>query len=262
MILLHKYDFEPQNYNVYEIKPTIFPDNTSQVWQLPEGALYKMFSTIVWKFENESELIHVLQLGTLLKSLDIPTTLSIPYLPYARQDKDVANDKTFALKVFLDVLEKSNLFLHITTEDAHNPFKIGSIDNKIPNDVIQAVISKVNPDIICFPDKGASQRGYITNNLPTINLDKVRNQLTGNIEGLTYLGNLDLTGKSLLLLDDLCDGGRTFIEATKMLDKLGVSEVNLYVSHGIFSKGTNVLFESGIHRIFTREGEILNEVKR
>lgn len=259
MILLHKYDFEPQNYNVYEIKPTIFPDNTSQVWGLPEGALYKMFSTIVWKFENESELIHVLQLGTLLKSLNIPTTLSIPYLPYARQDKDVANDKTFALKVFLDVLEKSDLFLHITTEDAHNPLKIGSIDNKVPNDTIQAVISKVKPDIICFPDKGASQRGYTTNGLPTIFLDKKRNQLTGKIEGIEYNGDINVSGKRILILDDLCDRGGTFMSAAKLLKDLNSTEVILYTTHGIYSGGTKLIFDNGIDRIFNKNGEVTDE---
>ena len=42
-----------------------------------------------------------------------------------------------------------------------------------------------------------------------------------------------------LIVDDIIDGGRTFIELSKELVRKGIdkSQINLYVTHGIFSKG-------------------------
>ena len=41
-------------------------------------------------------------------------------------------------------------------------------------------------------------------------------------------------------MDDICDGGRTFIELAKALKVDGPRSVWLYVTHGIFSQGFGV----------------------
>jgi ribose-phosphate pyrophosphokinase len=43
-------------------------------------------------------------------------------------------------------------------------------------------------------------------------------------------------------VDDICDGGRTFIEISKALDGYQ-GELYLFVTHGIFSKGFEELFK-------------------
>lgn len=261
MIKLIKYGKELNEIFEHIVKPTIFPDATSQIWKLPENMLYfNQFAEIHWEFENESELFQVLQLAELVNRYN-PNHIGliIPYLPYGRQDKEVSNDKTFALSVFIDTLEKSKLFTYIITKDAHNPNTLRSIRNDLPNDVIQEIITKIKPDIICFPDKGASQRGYTVGNIATINLDKTRDNLTGRIEGLKYEGSISLKDCNILILDDICDGGGTFIGATKLLKDLGANEVSLFTTHGIYSKGTQILFDNGIDRVFNCKGEVLNE---
>jgi ribose-phosphate pyrophosphokinase len=45
------------------------------------------------------------------------------------------------------------------------------------------------------------------------------------------------------IVDDICDGGRTFIELSKELKKRNCGNVYLIISHGIFSKGIDVLRE-------------------
>jgi ribose-phosphate pyrophosphokinase len=66
----------------------------------------------------------------------------------------------------------------------------------------------------------------------------------------------NLKNKSVLIVDDICDGGRTFIEAAKLLYIEGVNNVYLYVTHGLFTKGIQILYDAGIKRIFTYKGEI------
>ena len=58
------------------------------------------------------------------------------------------------------------------------------------------------------------------------------------------------------MVDDLCDGGATFILLAKELLSKGAKEVHLFVSHGIFSRGLGVLFDAGIKRVFVKDGEM------
>jgi phosphoribosylpyrophosphate synthetase len=245
----------------HTVIPTIFPDGTSQVWKLPTEILedYSIPGKfkIIWYFESEGELIHLMQLRTLLfkGNLDHVIDLVIPYLPYARQDKPVSNETTFALRCFLNSLGYWN---SITTVDIHST----QMDVKsLPVDhFVQSAISKSNADFVCFPDAGAAKRGYEVT-VPSFNLDKKRNQLTGQIEGLVCSLPLDLKGKTILLVDDICDGGRTFIEASGILYGLGAHNVDLYVTHGIFSKGIHLLREmqSPIRHIYTTNSYIKSQ---
>lgn len=245
--------------NGIEVRPTIFNDKTSQVWKLP--IIYTNSPNIIdWDYENESEVFHIYQLIHLLdESSYTLTQLNIPFLPYGRQDKGVRNDSTFALLSFIKLLQPFSHCLSIHTLDAHNPKVLPLMfNNTIPNDQIRQTIASTNPDIICFPDRGASNRGYDTFGLDSFILDKKRNQSTGEIEGLEYNGTLDLKAKSVLILDDLCDRGGTFMKACDLLKYLGVSKVYLFTTHGIYSGGTSIIFEAGIDRIFNYKGEVFD----
>lgn len=56
--------------NGQEVKftTTIFPDGTSQVWKVEDQGLNLEEAEILWVYENESELFHVLQLAHLLEA--------------------------------------------------------------------------------------------------------------------------------------------------------------------------------------------------
>lgn len=250
------------------INPTIFPDKTSQVWKLSDELVQAIVSykrvDIYWKFQNDSEIFQICQLSQLLKSIGATyTPLHIPYLPYGRQDKTVSNKTTFGQHTFWKIILE--FFDDVTTVDIHSTVVIDLLPihqkKKIifqnPNSYVLSAIYRSECTIICFPDKGASQRNYETGGKEFFHLEKNRDQLTGNINGLKSPLPLDLKNQKVLIVDDICDGGRTFIEAAKVLYEMGAEEVYLYVTHGIFSKGIQVLKDAGIKRIFTYEGEVL-----
>lgn len=91
--------------NGLPINITVFPDNTSQVWKLKslEDKENNYFH-VEWDFSSESELLHLAQLKYLLDYKQVDCSLTIKYLPYARQDKSVNNFSTFALKSTLCVI--------------------------------------------------------------------------------------------------------------------------------------------------------------
>ena len=58
---------------------------------------------------------------------------------------------------------------------------------------------------------------------------------------INLAAGLSRKDKKVLIVDDICDGGRTFIELAKVLRAKGAETVDLYTTHGIYSKGTKVL---------------------
>lgn len=229
------------------LKVTKFPDKTSQVF-IPDSVKRNNSINITWEFEGEEELSHLNQLVYLL-GREVRKHLYMPFLPYGRQDKPPYD----SLFPFIDLL-KSMQFESIATLDAHSdvwPFLSIS-----PRDYILKAFESSCSDVVIYPDKGAEDRyGDI---LPGISYVKERDPLTGNIIS-HFLGpniRVGLENKKVLIVDDICDGGRTFTGIAKDLKDI-CPEINLYVTHGIFSKGIQVLKDSGIKRIFTHKGEVL-----
>jgi ribose-phosphate pyrophosphokinase len=248
--------------NGEKLEVTIFPDKTSQVWKLSDKILNSTTINVMWEFENEAEIFHICQLKRLLDNKAkkaVVKCLHIPFLPFGRQDKTVSNESTFALSVFADLINSLN-FDYVSTLDAHSnvaKFLINNLDDVFPKKQIEDTIDKFDNTSIIFPDKGAFTRYSKEVKVEEEKLligDKTRNQLTGYIEKYDVIG--ECKDKDVLIIDDICDGGMTFRLLSKELLKLGAKSVNLYVTHGIFSKGLDILREDGISRIFTHKGEI------
>jgi ribose-phosphate pyrophosphokinase len=236
--------------NGYKLQPTIFPDGTSQVWQLPTWLLQSMEYWVDWRYENESELLQLIQLKTLTGIC--PWYLYVPYLPYARQDKDIDNNASWSLHSFASVLNLLECD-SVTALDAHNPFAakklIKNFVNKPIYDIHAKVLDQIKPDIIIFPDKGAYDRYPHLHNYPYALCRKQRDQATGRITKYE-IDQTDLTKyATALVVDDLCDGGATFLMLMKELP-IGLN-TSLFVTHGVFSKGTADLFNAGYRIICT-----------
>ncbi|CCJ77069.1 Ribose-phosphate pyrophosphokinase [Cronobacter muytjensii 530] len=61
----------------------------------------------------------------------------------------------------------------------------------------------------------------------------------------------DVKDKAVLIVDDLCDAGGTFIGSAQVLRDAGARSVSLYVTHGVFSKGVENLLNNGIDQLYT-----------
>jgi ribose-phosphate pyrophosphokinase len=185
----------------------------------------------------------------------LTTTLRIPYLPYGRQDKGTSNFTTFALRSFAKILNNL-VFNEVIIMDAHSKVAELLINNsrvEYPTKQLISALNVTGAQLLCYPDEGALEKYSEIYEEPFISGKKQRDQLTGQITSYELIG--DCAGKNIMIVDDICDGGATFLLLTKELYKQGATEVNLFVSHGLFSKGAKILFDSGIKRIFTKEGE-------
>jgi ribose-phosphate pyrophosphokinase len=238
------------------INITIFPDQTSQVWKVSQLEIPDTnYVYVKWTFEYEGEFMLLAQLKSLIDRLNFRAALEIQYLPYARQDKEVSNFSTFALHPFAQLLNFLD-FEEVIIQDPHSNLSLELINNAkaiYPNKQISKVIKKVNPDIICYPDAGAVDKYSNVYDYSYIYGKKTRNQLTGQITDYKLVGEVK---DKILIVDDICDGGATFICLAQKLKEMGASEVNLFVTHGIFSKGLKILKDNGINKVFTADGEV------
>ena len=236
--------------NGHKITPTIFPDKTSQVWKIPD-LVNKC--KIIWEFEEEREIIDLLSLYKLLGSMGKEIVIHIPYLPYGRQDKEIDNYETFNLKVFEDII--SLMDCKIWTLDCHGKPPRG-VSNFNPIGHIHAAVKEADADIIIYPDQGAYNRYHeFMGRFPYTFCEKTRDPMTGEINGLIVRKSSFTGYHRPIIVDDICDGGRTFIEVAKQVAPI-CPDLHLYVTHGIFSKGLAPLREAGIKRIFTHKGEV------
>lgn len=237
--------------NEHIVTPTIFPDGTSQVWKLPPEVVSSSHPILTWVFESESEIVQVQQIFTLLTGTKV--VLRIPYLPYARQDKDISNDSTFALHAFARWINSIPNIGGVTAFDPHSDVARDSIACFVPtrpDGLIQRIAADF--DYICYPDEGAAKRYRINTTAGPLYGKKVRDQATGKITSyeITNAETIRM-GSSVLVVDDICDGGATFILLGNTL-KCYRMKASLYVSHGIFSKGIEI-FKSYYDRIFTTD---------
>lgn len=183
-------------------------------------------------------------------------TVIFTYLPNARYDRHMFKGDAAALKVFANLVNAME-FDAVCALDTHSNVAenlFNCFHNLPQKEVAAHFASDPRIDFLVAPDAGAAKKTEEAAkevDKPYVTMAKVRNLKTGEITGMRILDDVDLTGKTVMILDDICDGGRTFIEAAKYLREAGASRVELYVTHGIFSKGVENLLDNGIEHIYT-----------
>jgi len=188
--------------------------------------------------------------GLLLLAVDALRRMGIqkinvftPYFPAARQDRVMIKGEPLSVRVYANILNTLNLD-GITVYDPHSEVTSALLDNcnTVSNhSFIRKVIEDVNEDVtLISPDGGALKKIYKLSSalggVEVIECSKTRNVKTGQLSGFKVYAE-DLKGKQCLIVDDICDGGGTFMGLAKELKNKNAGELYLAVSHGIFSKG-------------------------
>lgn len=215
-------------------------------------------ATITHRIRSMDDLMLILQATDALrrtKKVD-KIDLFIPYLPFARQDRVMVPGEPLSIKIIADIINSQN-YNKVTFFDVHSEVSLALINNSvsIPNYkfVMNSLLSAGSSYRIVCPDTGASKKindlcKYLKYTDEIIMCNKVRDITTGEIKRVDVFSEETLQPEDLYIVDDICDGGGTFIlTAEKLKQKWSWVKVNLIVSHGIFSKGTTL---PGIDKIY------------
>ena len=184
-------------------------------------------------------------------------TLVLPYVPGARQDRvNASGDVLFTAASVAEMINNRGMN-KVVVLDPHSPV-ITSLIKRV--EVFpQSEVAKMLPsgyDGVIAADKGGKDRAEQMAkalDVPVFYGGKTRDVSTGKLTGFT----LDPLPKGhFLVVDDICDGGGTFAGLAGQLKRRRTAD--LYVSHGIFSKGTGQLKEH-YSTVFTTDSLTQND---
>jgi len=178
----------------------------------------------------------------------------IPYLPGARQDR-APRGEALSCKVYADLINSCKLD-RVICFDPHSDVMPALINNcvVVPVEAILKFLfkdhkgSEYQIDGIIAPDIGASKKAWKVAqclDVPMYQAYKHRDMKTGKLSGFSC-ETLPENGQHLLVVDDICDGGGTFIGLAQHIKSLPENQnigLSLWVSHGIFSKGIDELLK-------------------
>jgi len=237
----------------------IFPGGEVSIRIDQTKKLFHPITTIEANLQSPREVIELLMVTDAVKRM-FPSNrvnLQMPYVPYARQDRVSVPGEALSIKVMADLINSQN-YANVEILDPHSDVTSALINNLTvveQHEIARNIPVDWDNTILVAPDAGAAKK---INKLAAIKGSevitayKVRNPKTGNITGTRVDANPAAfieSNKRFLIVDDICDGGRTFIELAKVLKSAYNMPIDLYVTHGIFSKDLDV-FNGLINQIF------------
>lgn len=246
-------NFCPYEGNEISFESFIFPGGEPH---LKITGLVSHEVTITQRIRTFNDLGLVLLAVDALKRMSCKKiSLMLPYFPAARQDRVMVKGEPLSVKVMAELINGLGL-QRVTVFDPHSEVTPALLDNceVIYNyGFIQKVIEDLADDVIlAAPDGGALKKIYKVSEalggIEVVECSKSRDVKTGKLTGFRVNSD-DLKGKNCLVVDDICDGGGTFMGLAEELKKKHAGKLYLAVSHGIFSKGFDDLsnFFDGIY---------------
>ena len=226
--------------NLVKSEVKIFPDGESKI--TIKGKLSKSKTIVVQSIYPpvDSNLIQALSLISKAKEYSTEVIVVVPYLGYARQDREFLPGEIVTMKV-LGQLFKGAGASKIIVVDIHS--KIGLKHFKIKSENLSAIpdlaryfkkINLKNP-LVVSPDQGGKERAKeFANRFGSgfIALKKQRDRKTGKVQIKT--GGLDeVIGRDLILVDDMISTGGSIIKATEFLKKQKCNRVFVTCTHAL-----------------------------
>jgi ribose-phosphate pyrophosphokinase 2 len=192
----------------------------------------------------------------------------LPYFGYARQDRTAAPREPITAKLVANMLVKAGVD-RVVTLDLHAVQVQGFFDIPVDNLFTIPLFAEhyiehglTGPDVVVVSPKNSGVKRarnlaeYLDAPIAIIDYaqdDASRDQ--GYIIG-------DVAGKKAILIDDILNTGKTFSEASKIVEREGATEIYAVSSHGLFVNGAATLLDqSPIKEILVTDSVATKEQK-
>lgn len=196
---------------------------------------------IICRITNSDELFLLMQLSDILnRQCVVIEEIVIAYLMTMRCDRLFSLEQPFSLGVVANVINSFNA-RRVLIVEPHSKISLDLIRNSEARYTTRALLEY--PTTVCFPDKGSFTR-YADKffKSPYIVCSKVRNVETGDLLSFKIDRVVDYKeGSDIIVADDLCDGGRTFVGIAKILRDLKPQSITLAVTHAIQKQGIELV---------------------
>lgn len=226
--------------NLVKTEVRIFPDGESKITL--NGKLSKNKVIVVQSIYPpvDTNLIHALSLISKACELSKEVIAVIPYMGYARQDREFLPGEIITMKV-LGRLLKGVGASQIIVVDIHSIMGLKHIKIKTKNvSAIPELVKyfrkmKLTDPLVVSPDEGGKGRArefakYF--NSDYIALSKLRDRKSGKVRIIT--SNFDeVKGRDLILVDDMISTGGSIVKATEFLKKKKCRRVYVACTHAL-----------------------------
>ena len=191
--------------------------------------------------DNLMELLIIAD--TLRRSSAARITAVIPYFGYARQDRRAKARTPISAKLVSNLIAEAGIE-RVLTMDLHAAQIQGFFDIPVDNlyaapifalDIKHHFRDKLSDVMVVSPDVGGVARAReLAQRIgaPLSIVDK-RREKPGEVAEMTVIG--DVTGKTCIIVDDICDTAGTLCKAAEVLMEKGATEVHSYITHGVLS---------------------------
>lgn len=225
---------------------------------------------VISRFNSFKDLELILCTVAALRNCGVVNiSLIIPYLLGGRSDRQFEICGTSYLR---DVVAPIINSMHCDKVDILDPHSdvtsavIKNIHARQPDSFWKFFVrhSQLTSAVVLVPDAGAQKRVYSFAEKSSLKIDDIvccskhRDIHTGKILE-TIVPVDDFSGHDVVIVDDLCDGGRTFIEIAKLVKNKNCGKIFLVITHGVFSKGIDPLREYFNHVYCTNSYSDVND---
>ena len=236
----------------------IFPDGESKVTlqKIPKKSVILVVQSTYPPVDTN--LLQTLSIISQVRKVSSRTFAIMPYMGYARQDKQFLNGEVITMSVVAKMLQsvgaKKVIVVDIHSNIALNHFKIPTENvSAIPE--LAKYFKKLNlkNPLVVSPDMGGYSRSKkFASLLKTdfIVLKKHRDRKTGRVSIQT--AKVDVQGKDLILVDDIISTGGSIIKAAQFLKKQKCKRVFVACTHGLLVEGAEKkIRKAGVSRIIS-----------
>lgn len=245
--------------NLVKSEIRIFPDGESKITL--SGKISKKRSIVVQSIfpPVDTNLIHSLSLITKAKETSSKVTAVIPYMGYARQDREFLPGEVVTMKVLAKLFKGAGAS-EILAVDIHSligfkHFKIKTRNvSAIPDLVRYFKKMRLKEPLVVSPDQGGKKRAVgFAKELGSefIALEKKRDRKTGKVQIKTKNAS-EVTGRDLILVDDMISTGGSIVKATQFLKKQKCKRIFVACTHALLmNDAERKIKKAGVSKIIS-----------
>ena len=193
---------------------------------------------IIGSVVNSRALIQLLLLIDVCSESE--NSLVIPYMGYARQDRQFTDGEPLSARAIAAALTRG--ISRVITVNIHDErvlahFRLPAVNVSLGHDIGRELNKSLHDPFIVAPDDGAryfAEQVALAEKWDFDNLDKTR--LSGDTVTIESK-HLDVKGREVVIVDDIISTGGTIATAASLMYREGATTIHAACVHGVFTGG-------------------------
>ena len=228
----------------------------------PDGEVYTCIQdeqiedvTIIQSTTTDSDLVSLLQMIDACEDAS-SINVVIPYMGYARQDKKFKSGEPISARAVAKTINADRVFTVNIHEKSILDYFSAPASDLDASKLIGSHLKSLNltDTLILAPDSSALPLAKSAAEDLGMDCDYLEKTRHSGDTVTIKTKNLDVTGRDVVLIDDMIATGGTMAESIKLLRDQGAKDVYLACVHPVLTRNAVLrLFNAGVHDIFATD---------